>query len=366
MGHSRYRYMFCEVHYGGRVTDDYDRRLLTTYGKVWFGDHMFADSFMFYKGYVIPHLKTVEEYRTSIESLPLVDTPDVFGLHPNADISCQTKVSQGMLDTIMSIQPKDSNTGSGETREDTVKRMANDYLSKLPEDFDKNKVKAAIAKQGSLKPLSIFLAQEIDRMQAVISVVRSTLNDLKLAIDGTIICSAQLQDALDALYDARVPPTWTKISWQSATLGLWYSEMLQRIAQFQTWRLLVPHQAQNWALDGVKLACEVMKQMKEDINLHPLLKVFTIHGLYIEGAGWDRKNIRLTESQPKILYQLMPVIHVSAIFTQDEGDPKLYCAPVYRRPRRTDLNYVFMVELKTVQSPDYWILRGVALLCATS
>ena len=91
------RYMFCEVHYGGRVTDDYDRRLLLTYGKVWFGDHMFLDNFSFYKGYEIPHLKTIDDYRNSIETLPLIDTPDVFGLHPNADISCQTKVSQNML-----------------------------------------------------------------------------------------------------------------------------------------------------------------------------------------------------------------------------------------------------------------------------
>lgn len=91
------RYMFCEVHYGGRVTDDYDRRLLSTYGKVWFGDHMFLDNFSFYKGYEIPQLKTIEEYRASIDSLPLLDTPDVFGLHPNADISCQTKVSQSMI-----------------------------------------------------------------------------------------------------------------------------------------------------------------------------------------------------------------------------------------------------------------------------
>lgn len=108
----------------------------------------------------------------------------------------------------MSIQPKDSNTGGGETREDAVKRMANELLSKLPEDFDKNKTKVMLQKQGALKPLSIFLGQEVDRMQAVISVVRATLVDLKLAIDGTIIMSAQLQNALDAMYDARVPDTW--------------------------------------------------------------------------------------------------------------------------------------------------------------
>ena len=42
---------------------------------------------------------------------------------------------------------------------------------------------------GALAPMNIFLRQEIDRMQRVIVTVRSTLQDLQLAIDGTIIMS---------------------------------------------------------------------------------------------------------------------------------------------------------------------------------
>ena len=49
-------------------------------------------------------------------------------------------------------------------------------------------------------------------MQRVITTVRNTLVDLKLAIDGTIIMSENLKDALDNIYDARVPALWKKVS----------------------------------------------------------------------------------------------------------------------------------------------------------
>lgn len=42
---------------------------------------------------------------------------------------------------------------------------------------------------GALNPLNIFLRQEVDRMQRIISVLRTSLTDLKLAIDGSIIMS---------------------------------------------------------------------------------------------------------------------------------------------------------------------------------
>ena len=44
-------------------------------------------------------------------------------------------MAKEVLDTIMSIQPKDSSGGSGETRESRVFRIATDMLEKLPDDY---------------------------------------------------------------------------------------------------------------------------------------------------------------------------------------------------------------------------------------
>ncbi|XP_075060558.1 dynein axonemal heavy chain 8 [Mixophyes fleayi] len=383
---STLRYMMGEVLYGGRVTDYYDKRLLNGLVKVWFTEKMFDPTFCFYKGYKIPQCKTIEQYLDYVQALPVLDTPEVFGLHPNADIIYQSNMAAEVLDTINSIQPKESRWEVWETRETVVYEILQDMLDKLPPDYIPDKVKAQLQKIGALNPMNIFLHQEIDRMQKVITIVRSSLNDLKLAIDGTTVMSENLRDAVDYMYNARTPKVWRKVSWDSATLGFWFSELLERNNQFRSWiyegrpnvfwmtgffnpqgfvtaiRQEVTRAHTDWDLNAVTVQNEVLKLMKEEITGSPAEGVY-IHGLYLDGAGWDKRNSKLIESTPRVLHTLLPVVHIFAVSAPAIKDPKLYMCPVYKKPVRTELSYVTVIYLRTSLPADHWILRGVALLC---
>ncbi|XP_059149715.1 dynein axonemal heavy chain 5-like isoform X1 [Physella acuta] len=384
------RYMFGEIQYGGRVTDDYDKRLLNTFCRIWFGENMFQPGFVFYKGYNIPKCSKINEFHEYINNLPSTDPPEVFGLHSNADITYQNVTAKSILDTILNIQPKDSSSSGGETRESMVYKFCDDVLNKLPTDYDPFEKAACLAKLGKLEPLVIFLRQELDRMQSVITAVRSTVIDLKLAIDGTIIMSETLRDALDSIYDGRIPSAWKKISWDSSTISFWLNELQDRNTQFRSWlyngapksfwmtgffnaqgfltamRQKVTRNHKGWALDTVVLHNEVTKfENSEAVTSEPPEGIY-VHGLFLDGAAWDRRNSKLIESKAKVLFEAMPVIHITAISNTTQNDTsRMYKCPIYKKPRRTDLTYIAEIVLRTSQNthPDHWICRGVALLC---
>jgi len=92
-----------------------------------------------------------------------------------------------------------------------------------------------------------------------------------------------------------------------------------------------------------------------------------VHGMFIDGARWDKGNATLAESEPKKLFAPMPVIHVT-VMTKEAmrpfrtalgGDSKLYDAPCYRYPLRNDRYRVMQCSIPTKNMPaDHWILRG--------
>lgn len=221
----------------------------------------------------------------------------------------------------------------------------------------------------------------------------SPLSDLRLAIAGTIALNDGLLKALNALFDARIPPAWLDKSWDAGSLGLWFTGLTQRFDQLSKWLnggrpkafwmtgffnpggfltamkqdVSRKHAADKWALDDVVMTSEVTHPAKEFEQLRegPSEGVY-IYGLYLDGASWNAKENKLVDAEPKKLYSPLPVLYVTGVLANQRKTDGIYQAPAYRVKKRTGLNYITAFDLRTEEPASHWIMRGAALLCTTS
>jgi hypothetical protein len=133
--------MVCEVQYGGRVTDDYDRRLLATLGERYFKDQTMklgTNTSEYPRGYCPKLLPDISAAKSFVECLPQDDLPEVFGLHPNAELSVNMINSGKLFADFVEIQPKDIAAKGSLNFEDIVLACASDLVRNMPPDFSPN------------------------------------------------------------------------------------------------------------------------------------------------------------------------------------------------------------------------------------
>ena len=389
------RYMISEIQYGGRITDNKDRVMFNTICEVCMNDKILQPDYKFYQfpnggvGYGIPNFEEYVKHKEFLDNYPEVDPPEVFGLHSNADIIYRTRQCQQTLGKILDIQPRGSGGGGGKSPDEVVVEMANDFLKRLPAEWRLDVVRDMLKKINAQLPLNIFCRQEIERLNICIKLIRSTLKDLKLAIAGVVVMTANLQEARDSIYDAKVPPRWEIVSWPSPTMGMWFEEVLSRQRQLDSWtkedrppkfwltgfynpqgfltsvrqEVTRGHKNEGWALDDVVLKTEVQKMEKHEVDRPPSEGVY-VFGLYLEGAGWDKARQRLKDPLPKEPPKELPVLYVTAV-QQDDGKKQpgqrqnkqvinKFDCPCYKYPRRNDINWIFDVSLSCEEEKHHW------------
>lgn len=414
------QYMVCEAQYGGKITDSLDRRLFKTYTQVWINSNTCQDGFAFNPKspifklpfvYRPENFEAIGQYHNYIKNFPEIDSPEIFGLHPNADLTFRVKEVTALFATLGETQPKGGGgSGDGMSREEVVYEKAGDILNRMPQQYVEEEYKKMIGKLGGLSvPLNIFLYQEIQRLQNVLSKVSFMLQQLRLAINGEVVMTEDLQQCLDAIFDAKVPRMWLftvagdEFSWNLPSLGMWFSSLLLRDDQDRTWltsgrpttfwltgffnpqgmltamkqEVCRKHQkdAVKWSLDDITYHTEVTNYERvEAIKAQPSEGCY-IHGLFLEGAAWSKEAQSLVESEPKVLFVPLPILWVSANKKDDERKSRLdmygsygpYECPCYKYRSRTDRYLIFMVTLKATaeKNPAFWTLRAVGLLCNT-
>ena len=393
------RYMISEIQYGGRITDDFDQLLMITFAEKYFQTNALTPSYEIYKdersaySYKVPDGGEIDGFRSAIEALPATESPEIFGLHANADITFRALQVQDGIMTILDTMPKGGGGGGGLSREEIVDKICEDLLAKVPPLFDKEDTKEKLKKLpgGPTAPLTVHLRQEIDRLNIITRLATTTLKNLRLAISGTVALNGPLIDALNALFMARIPALWLAKSWESSTLGNWFTGLLQRFDQLNKWLNLGrpkaywltgffnpqgfltamkqevnrKHAADKWALDDVVMTSEVTHPAKDFESLkEPAPEGVYIYGLYLDGCAWSSKENRMVDSEPKKLFNPLPVLMVTGVLASQKKKAGVFETPCYRIKKRTGLNFISTFALRTEDPGHKWILRGAALLCS--
>lgn len=96
-------YLVAQVNYGGRVTDKQDVRLMNAMLKKYFCAELMQEGYKFsaLEYYYAPPDSSYEDCMEYIATMPLDESPEVFGLHENASISYETALVNNFIDTIL-------------------------------------------------------------------------------------------------------------------------------------------------------------------------------------------------------------------------------------------------------------------------
>ena len=110
---------------------------------------------------------------------------------------------------------------------DTSKPIVDDIKSKIGEDSGMNEM---------LPYQNVFL-QECEVMAVLIDAIIKSVQEIRLALNGELTMSEQMEQLMNDVFANKVPPHWMALSFES-TRGLeaWLISLKARLDQLNTWK----------------------------------------------------------------------------------------------------------------------------------
>ncbi|CCW68554.1 unnamed protein product [Phytomonas sp. Hart1] len=399
-------YIIGEINYGGRVTDPQDRGLLQTILRRCIGPGLLRDDYAFSESakYVAPKAgSTFEDLKAHIQHLPLVDEPEAFGLHENASLRHQLQTSQYLLQTIVSIQPRQVGGGGGAagdglaSPEEEVRHKCQELAAGLPKNLlreEAGPTTFVTLEDGLPNSMSTVLAHEVGMYNRLLDRMRQTLSDMEKALNGLTVLSVDLDAMYTSLLNDQVPQLWSAIAYSSLKpLGAWYRDFLQRINFIRTWvRRGEPKafwiggffnssafitgisqafaRAEKVSVDKLGFRFNVVNIDVDQMEEGPQRGCY-VYGLYADAWRWNCVDEVMSDSLPGELYDTLPVIHFLPEPYHNKPDD-YHAVSLYRTTVRAGVmsslgassNYVLSIEFPSNKSSDYWLLKGAACVCA--
>jgi len=397
------RYIIAEVNYGGRVTDDKDVRLIAAVLKGYFNTDMLQPGFCFagLPDYQIPEEGNLESVRKFVRSLPMDEDPRIFGLHPNALITAQLNQAKKFHDTILSVQPRIASGGGGKGPEQIAQEMADEFLIRIPDAKKKKLAHPETYKKiagGGVVSIGVFHGQEYDRFTSLINSVKSSLKMLGKAIKGLVLMSADLEEMFNSFLVQKVPQKWSTTYPCLKPLNSWVADFIERVNFMSSWLIDGPPVSfwisafcfpQGFMTAALQLHARKTKipidtleffssptAIKDAASAKAPASGVNVHGLFLQGCGWNADEGCLWESEKDVVFVPMPVIWLEPVMAADIDknvkQRNLYQCPIYKTSERKGtlsttghstnfVKYFFLPQ--PVEDPSHWVCRGVALLC---
>ncbi|WAR10683.1 DYH7-like protein [Mya arenaria] len=236
-----------------------------------------------------------------------------------------------------------ASSGGGKSTDDIVDEVAGDIVSKLPPNFDTDAVLRRFPTSYK-QSMNTVLMQEMVRFNRLLSVIRSSLVNIRKAIKGLVVMSADLEEVVMSILKGKIPGMWMKRSYPSLKpLGSYVNDFLARLAFLQDW---FENQAPT---------------------------VFWLSGFYFTQAFLTgaQQNYARKYTIPIDLLAFDYEIWVKPCKRQDLSEDNMYHIPVYKTSERRGVlsttghstNYVIGMLVPTDKPEDHWVQRGVAMLC---
>ncbi|XP_052889530.1 dynein axonemal heavy chain 12-like [Anopheles moucheti] len=317
------RYLTGECNYGGRVTDDWDRRCLNT---------LLAK---FYTAQVLENERT---------------------------------------DTLLANTLKTQNTSTGvfrETPAELVISVSSNILKLLPPEFDRD---AALEKYPTdyHQSMNTVLVQEMVPFNNLLICIRGRLQTARKAMQGLVAMSPTVEEVVSAILVVKIPSVWAKRSYPSLkTLGSYIADFIARLEFLQKWYDEGPP-ATFW-VSGFFFTQAFLTGAQQNFARKYVIPIDLL--VFDNGigkkAGWD-----LQESIPRVLFDTVPYILLKPMKKDDFVPRHTYRCPVYKTAERRgtlsttghSTNFVIALLLNCDPNvkPDHWVLRGAAMLCQLS
>jgi dynein heavy chain, axonemal len=357
------------VTYGGRVTDAQDNPTLESILAAFITPNAMADGYEFTSGGGHVHtapakLATLEDFSTHVSQLPLFDDPAVFGLHANANISFQRKENRVFMETILQSQSGGTSGDSSQADDGNVTKISLRILSNLegleeadagPDTFEKDD-------QGGVNAIGVCLKNELIRFNKLTRTIKFTLEELLKALKGLVVMSEGIENMERSMRVQQVPALWAAVAYPSLKpFDGWMQDYFSRIKSFEVWLKQAPPSSfwlssfffpqgfvssvkQTFArkslvpIDQLDLQTIVTSKTENEAlqGVPPNTGVY-VHGLYLNGAGFDAEKGEIRHSRPGEIYSEMPVVHLLPYDIAAEATGRLeetYTCPCYKTSLR--------------------------------